>query len=640
MDPLQAHAMMTAGAGNFAGYTNNQNPNKQSQSHAGNDPSQTLPALQPLQQESQAPLAQPPQSNATLASGASIQQLQQHLQLAQQNNGQGWLPNLLTMQTHSLNNQLGTTSTTTTTHNQQSNLPSIHHQQQQQQVKPQQSQPDIMQALAAASIVTGPNGQQMILNPSAISSLFNTNQNKGNSNNMLGSSGNNLNVTTQQSTQQQQNLPTAVTQQVTNAPSNFPQHANLVYDDVLDVMGAHLGIDSSLNNNSILTLQAQQQQQNHQHLGQTIEISRKRGPIEDIGQEAAKKPSIGTSTSNDINTNKHNLILQQQNPNPQVNHISPGSIINPDHLSENESKKQKKQKGSGNSNTSAPPKDMTPDERRRYERNLREQQRSHRISQQIKELRNVLTESKVPFKPNKYSILMSVADYIKQLQTQSTFLDGEMNKLLNTIKKSSELVNSGVTPNMTANEVVIGNDAELLYVKGLDYKSIFDQSSVAFAIASLDGRILHCNPKFERLIGYAFVELEKQNLFNLLDRSEVENAYKALGKFLRNPEEKGNDDTSSSLSSLNEDPSSSSYGSKFWSGKLLKANVSYYEPYDIMCALFHALTSSFFPKKYAVATNEHNSFKNFKWCSKIVELCIISNPDAARNVCCSYRRGR
>ena len=46
---------------------------------------------------------------------------------------------------------------------------------------------------------------------------------------------------------------------------------------------------------------------------------------------------------------------------------------------------------------------MNPAERRRYERNLREQQRSYRISQQIKQLRDVLEESKIPFKPNKFS---------------------------------------------------------------------------------------------------------------------------------------------------------------------------------------------------------------------------------------------
>lgn len=571
MDPLQAHAMMAAGAGNFAGYINNQNSNNQSQSQSGNDPSQTISALQPQQQESQVPLAQPPQSNVTSTPGASMQQIQQQLQLAQQNNVQAWLPNLLTIPTQSLNQQ-GTTGTTTNNH-QQLNLPSIL--QQQQQHQPQQSQPDVMQALAA-TIVSGPNGQQMILNPSAISSLFDTSQNKSNSNNILGNSGKNLNVTPQQSTLQQQTLPATVTQQVTNTPNNLPQHANLGYTDVLDVMGlqAHMGIDSSLNNTSTLPLQTQQQQQ--QTPGQTIDISRKRGPMEDIRQEASKKPFIGNSTNSNINTNLHNLNIQQQNAIPQINPIVSGAMINLGLQSENDPKKSKKQKGSVNSNKTVPPNNMTPDERRRYERNLREQQRSHRISQQIKELRNLLTESKVPFKPNKYSILMSVADYIKQLQTQSTFLDGEMNKLLNTIKQSSELVNSGLTPNMTTNEVVIGNDAELLYVKGLDYKSIFDQSSVAFAVASLDGRILHCNTKFERLIGYAFVELEKQNLFNLLDRSEVENAYKALGKFLRNPEAKGNGngDTSSSLSSLNENPSSSSDGSNFWSGKLLKPNVS------------------------------------------------------------------
>lgn len=61
---------------------------------------------------------------------------------------------------------------------------------------------------------------------------------------------------------------------------------------------------------------------------------------------------------------------------------------------------------------------MTPSERRRYDRNWREQQRSYRISQQIKELRDVLADSNVPYKPNKFSILISVTEYIKQLQSR------------------------------------------------------------------------------------------------------------------------------------------------------------------------------------------------------------------------------
>ncbi len=54
---------------------------------------------------------------------------------------------------------------------------------------------------------------------------------------------------------------------------------------------------------------------------------------------------------------------------------------------------------------------MTAEERRRYERNQREQQRTHKISHQIKELRTLLNDSKVPYKPNKFSILMSVAEW-------------------------------------------------------------------------------------------------------------------------------------------------------------------------------------------------------------------------------------
>lgn len=185
---------------------------------------------------------------------------------------------------------------------------------------------------------------------------------------------------------------------------------------------------------------------------------------------------------------------------------------------------------------------MTPAERRRYERNLREQQRSYRISQQIKELRDVLSESNVPFKPNKYSILLSVVDYIKQLQARAIMLDAEHQKLITTIRQTNEMVNSGNPPssadetdatNTTAPSET-GSDNEMLFVQGLDYRSVFEQCPAALGIAALDGRILECNPEFQLLLGYPRDELLKQSLFNLVRNHQ--DIFRAMAEMLKSAE--------------------------------------------------------------------------------------------------------
>lgn len=175
---------------------------------------------------------------------------------------------------------------------------------------------------------------------------------------------------------------------------------------------------------------------------------------------------------------------------------------------------------------------LTPEDRRRYERNLREQQRSQRINQQIKELRKVLQESQVPFRQNKYSILTSVVDYITQLQQRSSLLANEHLKLVNTIRQTSDIVNSGFTRG--SDEVPnVGNDTEIFYVQGLDYKAVFEQCSFPVAVAALDGRFLAWNPKFLSLTGLSNHYLEKSTIFSLLAVSNRDEVFRALGTLLR-----------------------------------------------------------------------------------------------------------
>jgi len=173
--------------------------------------------------------------------------------------------------------------------------------------------------------------------------------------------------------------------------------------------------------------------------------------------------------------------------------------------------------------------------RRRSDRNLREQRRSQRVTEKIDELREVLAAASIRFKPDKFSTLVSVVEYVKQLQTRSTLLDSEHKKLLDTISRTNEMVNESYLPaSMTGNGVSsshsndtvgcdtslnaqpdstvsnssdIYNDDELVFVRNVDYRCIFDRCGMPLAVASIDGRLLDCNEEFVKLTGYRRNEL-------------------------------------------------------------------------------------------------------------------------------------
>eukprot|EP00978_Attheya_sp_CCMP212_P041087 scaffold231279_cov45-Attheya_sp.AAC.1 len=167
--------------------------------------------------------------------------------------------------------------------------------------------------------------------------------------------------------------------------------------------------------------------------------------------------------------------------------------------------------------------------KRKSDRNQREQQRSQKITQQITELRSVLAAANVHFKPDKHSTLVSVVDYIKQLQRRSSLLNAEHQKLISTISKTGEVVNanqnngdsvstslstSSASQSMSSSNSSSKNsssdqdaDDHLVFVKGLDYKGIFNCCGIALGIASVDGRFLDCNDQFLSISGYCRDEL-------------------------------------------------------------------------------------------------------------------------------------
>lgn len=220
--------------------------------------------------------------------------------------------------------------------------------------------------------------------------------------------------------------------------------------------------------------------------------------------------------------------------------------------------------------------------KRRMDRNQREQQRSQKITEQIACLKELLAAANVHFKPDKHSTLITVADYIKELQARSQLLDAEHKKLIETISKTNEIVNAPHNQTSNGGETVVSNDLlsdgpggllledeHAVFVRSLDYRNVFKQCSIPLAVASIDGRFMDCNVEFESLTGYLRDELflcetdnDRMNnpkvdavysdagvpstvtttsptrnlsLFNLLCREDMEQVFVAMSRMLKQP---------------------------------------------------------------------------------------------------------
>mmetsp|Transcript_118197 Transcript_118197/g.341712 ORF Transcript_118197/g.341712 Transcript_118197/m.341712 type:complete len:439 (+) Transcript_118197:134-1450(+) len=210
--------------------------------------------------------------------------------------------------------------------------------------------------------------------------------------------------------------------------------------------------------------------------------------------------------------------------------------------------------------------------RRRQDRNMREQQRSQKITQQIDHLKDILAAANVQFKPDKYSTLVSVADYIQSLQERSALLDVEQKKLMETISRTNEMVNEQYIPasangsNPPGSGTLQGEAASgepgAEYAPQIDYKSLFSRCEIPLAVLGVDGRFLECNQGFETLTGFTRDELlptekvteeesppsnssdssasdskpqttKNMSLFNLLNREYMEQVFVAMSEILR-----------------------------------------------------------------------------------------------------------
>jgi len=252
--------------------------------------------------------------------------------------------------------------------------------------------------------------------------------------------------------------------------------------------------------------------------------------------------------------------------------------------------------------------------KRRKDRNMREQERSQRIAHQIAQLKELLASSNVQFKPDKYSTLVTVAEYIKSLQQRSVMLDTEHRKLVDTVSRTNSVVNSSKLgpqsspisssspnqenqgrqgPNIIPSDTDVVDD-DLVFVGGLDYKSVFSNCGVAMAITTIDGRLLECNIEFAHFCGITDKKLKSaglcsnkfephsssneancimQNevkqplsLFNVLQQEDMQGVFSAMSRMLKNSESL---DATSHLKGVN---SGDSVNSDQWTSTVKRSN--------------------------------------------------------------------
>ena len=161
--------------------------------------------------------------------------------------------------------------------------------------------------------------------------------------------------------------------------------------------------------------------------------------------------------------------------------------------------------------------------RKKKIRNMRDQQRSQNVNNQIKELRDLLQENGKNFeKADKFSTLDTVMQFLKETQNRISSLETEYEQYTkNTDKKSNMLSHPEV-----------------------NYSAIFRKNPIAQATLSLDGKFIDVNEEFESLTGFLQHELFTSNhasddnasdssLFHILDTPEaVKRVCKAMSRLI------------------------------------------------------------------------------------------------------------
>lgn len=138
--------------------------------------------------------------------------------------------------------------------------------------------------------------------------------------------------------------------------------------------------------------------------------------------------------------------------------------------------------------------------RKKKIRNMRDQQRSQSINNQITELRELLQDNGKKFeKTDKFSTLHTVMDFIKDQEDKISALEAEHERY---IKKQNNDNNIVHIQNNVKNKNKSNNNHVIFSKPNVNYASIFQKTPIAQATVSLDGKFIDFNESFETLTGF------------------------------------------------------------------------------------------------------------------------------------------
>ena len=214
--------------------------------------------------------------------------------------------------------------------------------------------------------------------------------------------------------------------------------------------------------------------------------------------------------------------------------------------------------------------------KRRQDRNAREQQRAHQITQQIAALRSLLQTAKRQFKPDKFSTLQATEQYIRKLQSESLDLSKQHQSLLTTLQQTTEHIHKPFSSNTAKQQHCSAEQESQDFCSAINYQWVFHACPMAICLTSIDGRFLDCNDTFQETTRYDRATLlpkeqdatvaQNMSIFNVLAKSSIETVFCNMSKML-SFDNTGHNDSFVTAVHLGRSPQTkvrSSLGLSFW----------------------------------------------------------------------------